>query len=198
VDGGTIRALMNGERRFSQAIADGDGISLVAAAADGAAAAQAVSAGARALVATRPLDDALAVPVLWRGDDGPWAALAANADACVLVAKAAGDDEEELARRYADVLELGLDCVVEVVDEEELERTLESLDPEVFLLSSRAAGSADPLERVLELLQDVPAGKLAIADVADVDDETLDELERAGVDAVIVRVDHLEELATRG
>ncbi|MGZ8694025.1 MAG: hypothetical protein ACXWYS_01160 [Gaiellaceae bacterium] len=189
---------MDGERRFSQAIADGDGISLVAAAADEAAAAQAVSAGARALVTTRRLDDALALPVLWRGEGGPQAALAANADACVLVAQAAGDDEEELAHRYADVLELGLDCVVEVVDEEELERTLESLDPEVFLLSSRAARSDDPLERVLELLQDVPAGKLAIAELADVDDETLDELERAGVDAVIVGVDRLDDLATRG
>jgi hypothetical protein len=188
---------MDGERRFSQAIADGDGISLVAHAADDAAAAQAVSAGARALVATSRLGDALALPVLWRGEGGPQAAVAANADACVLVAKAAGD-EEELAHRYADVLELGLDCVVEVVDEEELERTLESLDPEVFLLSSRAAGSDDPLERVLDLLQDVPAGKLAIADVTDIDDEMLDELERAGVDAVIVGVDRLDDLAARG
>src|SRR3954470_2348236 len=114
---------MDGERRFSQAIADGDGISLVAAAADPDAAAEAVSAGARAVVATRPLHgDDLTVPVLWRGDGGPRGAVEANADACVLVAAAAGDDDERLAHLYADVLELGLDCVVEVVDEEELER----------------------------------------------------------------------------
>jgi hypothetical protein len=190
---------MDGERRFSQAIADGDGISLVAAAADPAAAARAVSAGARALVATGRLDgDEVTVPVLWRGDGGPRAAVEANADACVLVAKAAGDDEEQLAHLYAEVLELGLDCVVEVVDEQELERALESLDPEVFLLSSRAARSDEPLERVLELLHDVPVGKLAIADLTDLDDETVDELERAGIDAVIVAGDRLDSLAARG
>jgi hypothetical protein len=190
---------MDGERRFSQAIADGDGISLVAAAGDPDAAARAVSAGATAVVATQRLDgEALAVPVLWRGEGGPRAAVEANADACVLVAQTAGDDEEQLAHLYADVVELGLDCVVEVVDEEELERALESLDPEVFLLSSRAAGSDDPLERVLELLHDVPAGKLAIADLRDLDDETLDELERAGIDAVIVAGDRLDVLAARG
>ncbi len=190
---------MHGERRFSQAIADGDGISLVGAAADGATAARAVSAGARALVATQRLHgDELAVPVLWRGEGGPRAALEASADACVLVAEAAGDDAEQLAHLYADVVELGLDCVVEVVDEEELEHVLESLDPEVFLLSSRAAGSDDPLERVLELLHDVPAGKLAIADLTDLDDETVDELERAGIDAVIVAGDRLDALAARG
>jgi hypothetical protein len=190
---------MDGERRFSQAIADGDGISLVAAAADPDAAARAVSAGATALVATRRLDGgAYAVPVLWRGDGGPQAALEANADACVVVAQAAGDDEEQLAHLYADVVELGLDCVVEVVDEEELERALESLDPEVFLLSSRAAGSDDPVERVLELLHDVPAGKLAIADLSELDDETLEALERAGIDAVIVAGDRVGALAARG
>src|SRR3954470_10173767 len=178
---------MRGERRFSQAIADGDGISLVAAAAHADAPAQAVSAGATALVATGRLDgEALAVPVLWRGEGGPRAAGEADADARVRVARTAGDDEEQLAHLYADVVELGLDCVVEVVDEEELERALESLDPEVFLLSSRAAGSDDPVERVLELLHDVPAGKLAIADLSELDDETLDALERAGIDAVIV------------
>ena len=42
-------------------------------------------------------------------------------------------------------------------------------------------------ERVLDLLSDLPAGKLAIADVGDVTEEQLVELERAGVDAVFVR-----------
>src|SRR3954468_9046930 len=189
---------MDGERRFSQAIAEGDGISLVAAAADPEAAAQAVSAGARALVATRPIDgDELAIPVLWRGEGGPRAAVEANADACVLGARTAGDDEEQLAHLYADVLELGLDCVVEVVDEEELERALESLDPEVFLLSSRAARSDDPLGRVLELLHDVPAGKLAVAELEALDVDIVDNLERAGFDAVIVPRGRLTELTSQ-
>ena len=51
-----------------------------------------------------------------------------------------------------------------------------------------AATEADePLEQVLELLSGVPAGKLAIAELADVTREQIAELERAGVDAVLVR-----------
>jgi hypothetical protein len=40
---------------------------------------------------------------------------------------------------------------------------------------------------VLDLLSDVPAGKLAIADVHGITQVEIDELERAGVDAVLVR-----------
>ena len=39
---------------------------------------------------------------------------------------------------------------------------------------------------MLDLLPDVPAGKLVIAELAAPTDEDVDELERAGVDAVIV------------
>ena len=69
--------------------------------------------------------------------------------------------------------------------EDELEEALERLDPELFVLAARDAD--DPLEHVLDLLSDLPAGKLAIADVGDVTQEQLAELERAGVDAVLVR-----------
>ena len=40
---------------------------------------------------------------------------------------------------------------------------------------------------MLDLLSDVPAGKLAIADIVGVTQAQIDELERAGVDAVLVR-----------
>ena len=51
-----------------------------------------------------------------------------------------------------------------------------------------AARDADnPVEHVLDLLSDLPAGKLAIADVGDVTKDQVAELERAGVDAVLVR-----------
>ena len=58
-----------------------------------------------------------------------------------------------------------LEVVVDVRDEEELELALEQLDPEIFLLVRRASSTSDddPLDAVLELLPDVPAGKLAIA-----------------------------------
>ena len=74
---------------------------------------------------------------------------------------------------------------MQVEREEELEEALERLDPELFVLAARDV--EDPLERVLDLLSDVPAGKLAIADVGDVTRVQIDELERAGVDAVLVR-----------
>jgi indole-3-glycerol phosphate synthase len=122
--------------------------------------------------------------VLSRAGGAPEDAHRWGADAWVLVASS-GDDER-LERLYAEVVDLGLDCVVEVGDEEELERVLERLDPEVFLLSARHDDDEDPLEQVLELLDDVPAGKLAVAEVGILDEETLAALERAGVDAVIV------------
>ena len=40
---------------------------------------------------------------------------------------------------------------------------------------------------MLDLLSDVPAGKLAIADLREITQPEIDELERAGVDAVLVR-----------
>ena len=84
-------------------------------------------------------------------------------------------------------VELGdsVEVVVQVAREEELEEALERLDPELFVLAARDVD--DPLEHVLDLLSDLPAGKLAIADVGSVTKEQLTELERAGVDAVLVR-----------
>ena len=59
-------------------------------------------------------------------------------------------------------------------------------DPEVFLLSVREDADDDPLAVVLELLQDVPAGKLAIAELRDATPDDVSELERSGMDAVLV------------
>jgi indole-3-glycerol phosphate synthase len=76
--------------------------------------------------------------------------------------------------------------VMEVRDEDELEAALDAHDPEIFLISPRDGGSADMLELALELLPDVPAGKLAIADVDVGDRDEVLQLERAGFDAVLV------------
>src|SRR5262249_60809650 len=106
------------------------------------------------------------------------------AAAWVLVA---GDcDEAQPVARYHEVVDLGLDCVVEVADEEELERVLEALDPEVFLLTPGDQRGEEALERVLELLEDVPAGKLAVADLTPYDEQEPPALERAGGDARVV------------
>ena len=69
------------------------------------------------------------------------------------------------------------------------------LDPEILLLSARAAREDEALEHVLGLLPDVPAGKLAIAELAVRTREEIVELERAGVDAVVVRAEDVARLA---
>jgi indole-3-glycerol phosphate synthase len=96
------------------------------------------------------------------------------------------EDHEPAQRRHDEALAAGLDCAVEVRSEEELERALELLDPEIFLLAPPQDDETERLEAVLELLAAVPAGKLAIADLAVTTEDEVYELERAGVDAVIV------------
>jgi hypothetical protein len=185
---------MRAERRFSQVIAEGDGISLVLAIDDAAALATAEEGGADAVVVSSVQAGAGELPVLVRAGASPDGALAAGADAWVLPAERTGD-LDRLGRLYEQVVAGGLDCVVEVVDEEQLAHVLERVDPEVFLLSSREHELEERLEEVLSLLHDVPAGKLAVADLGTVDRDTLGELERAGFDAVIVQAGALAELA---
>jgi hypothetical protein len=182
---------MTSARRFSQAISEGDGISVIAEVADAESARTAAGHGAEGLIVTRAvhgLRESTPLPILWRGEGPPSAARAAGADACLLEPGSLDyEGSEQLERLNLEASELGLDCVVRVRDEEELEAVLERLDPEILLLSGdRPDGDETPLDAVLRLLGDVPAGKLAVADVQVSDRNEIDELERAGVDAVIV------------
>src|SRR4051812_13070567 len=156
---------MPGFRRFSQAISEGDGISVIVPVSDPGSAGAADQQGAGALVLTGAIDglrDVTALPVLWRGGGGLGEAERVGADACVIVVEHAAEDGDLLERLHDEALELGLDVVVDVRDEEELELALERLDPEIVLLSSRDADEdQEALDRVLELLPDVPAGELA-------------------------------------
>jgi indole-3-glycerol phosphate synthase len=189
---------MIGQRRFSQAISEGDGISLIAPAADAEAAAAAELGGAEGVVLDANLPgvrDATGLPILWRLDASPAEALDAGADALLLAASSLEDDAEHVERRWQESHNIGLECVVEVRDADELELALERLDPEIFLLAPQETGDADdPLESVLDLLPDIPAGKLAIADVEVTTPDEIAELERAGVDAVIVASQNLAGL----
>lgn len=180
---------MTGSRRLSQALSEGDGISVLVHVADAGAAAAAEEQGAEGLVIDRlagGLRAATSLPILFRGQS-PDEAGRAEADGWVLVAGEHHDEGWELEERYARALGLGLECVVDVRDEEELELVLERIDPEIFLLSPREAeDDEEALDRVLELLPDVPAGKLAIAELGATTRDEVVSLERAGIDAVLV------------
>jgi len=184
------------ERRFSLAISEGDGISVIADVGDPESARAAAAQGAEAIVVGSEVGDLRAVtelPILWR-EGSPSEAALAGADAWLVAVGDAGEDGDWLARQHAEALGLGLDCVVEVRSEEQLELALERLDPEIFLLAARDGEDTDALSQALELLPDVPAGKLAVADVGVSSREQVDELERAGVDAVIVGTRNVAEL----
>ena len=105
--------------------------------------------------------DATELPILWCGGGTPDDAQRAGADAVLVVAEDARRRRRRArTRSRAHAAELGLDLVVSVSSEEVLERVLELHDPETFHLAT------DDLERALELLTDVPVGKLAIAEAA--------------------------------
>jgi hypothetical protein len=164
--------------RLSQAIAEGDGISVLVEVRDTSAAGNAEGQGADGLVVrggVGVVNTASQLPLLFLGAASE--ARAAAADAVVVPAEIAAWDAAS---------ELGLECVVRVEDADDLERALEELDPEVFLLSVEPDTTDDALEQLLELLHDVPAGKLAIAELRDATASDVAELERAGVDAVLV------------
>ena len=183
-------------RRFSQAISEGDGISVIAAVENADAARAAEEQRAEALVVRsdpRAVRHATALPILWRADVSLEEA-SQVADAYLLVYESL--DEERLEELHRQALDLGLDCVVDVRNEEELEEALDVADPEIFLLSPRDADGEDgPLEHVLDLLPSVPAGKLAIADLPLTTADEIAHLEQAGFDAVIVSARDIAALA---
>lgn len=176
-------------RRFSQAISEGDGISLIVEVADLEAARTAAAQGAEGVIVRRSIDglrESIELPILWRGQGRSSEAAAGGADAWIMRVTDDDGDGDALVAELAEAEELGLDSVVDVRSEAELELALERLDPEIFLFSVDPEDDADALQRALDLLPDVPAGKLAVAEVRVSGRDQVDELERAGVDAVIV------------
>jgi indole-3-glycerol phosphate synthase len=176
--------------RFSHAIAEGDGISVIAAVEDPDSARAAEEQRAEALVVRRDpaaVRSATSLPILWRAAVSLEQASAA-ADAVMLVFDTLDEDDGRLETLHERALALGLDCAVEVRNEEELEQALDRIDPEIFLLSPiEAEGDESALEVVLDLLAAVPAGKLSIAVLPLTTRDEIAELERAGMDAVIVQ-----------
>jgi indole-3-glycerol phosphate synthase len=186
------------ERRFSHAIAEGDGISVIAAVEDPDSARAAEQQRAEALVVRgdpRLVRAATSLPILWRAEV-PLEQAAEVADAVMLVFDGLDDDDGRLEELHALALKLGLDCAVEVRNDDEIEEALERVDPEIFLLSCAETERGETeLEAVLDLLAAVPAGKLAIADLPRTTPDEVQELERAGCDAVIVAAQDVSPLA---
>jgi indole-3-glycerol phosphate synthase len=184
-------------RRFSQAISEGDGISVIVEVDGPEAALDAEDAGAEALFVWSgqlsqlgAIRGATELPILFFYDGEKIDALE-GADACVVDVRR--DDEDWLGyveRTLGDRFELAF----RIATDEHLEFVLEKLDPEIFVLAeSNNRGQSSP-ERVLELLPDIPAGKLAIADIGTPTRDQVEELERAGVDGVIVGAGNVAEL----
>jgi indole-3-glycerol phosphate synthase len=177
--------------RLSQAISEGDGISVIPVL-EGEIeklAALAEKAGAEG-IAVRAGDVARArtttgLPILSRDGD-PAAVLDAGGHALVIEFQAA-ESEGKLEQLYARAFDLGLDCPVEVRAEDELEEALERVDPEIVLISEVGLDDDEEhLERTLDLLADVPAGKLVVSEAWVESREQVLALERAGVDAILV------------
>jgi indole-3-glycerol phosphate synthase len=111
-------------------------------------------------------------------------AAANGADAVLLIVRALDDDA--LASLHAEALALDLDPLVEVHNPEELERALQ-LDLTVIGINNRDLDSGEvDISRTFELMPDVPAGKTVVAESGISEPSQLDELDRVGVDAVLI------------
>ncbi len=111
-------------------------------------------------------------------------AKAAGADAVLLVVGAM--TSEELARLHREAHDLDLDAIVEIHDEEELDRALE-VDADVLGINNRDLEdfSVD-IQRTFDLLADVPAGKVVVSESGIQRRDQIEELEQVGVDAVLI------------
>jgi indole-3-glycerol phosphate synthase len=107
-----------------------------------------------------------------------------GADAVLLIVRALDDDE--LRRLSEEAEALDLDTLVEVHDAEELERALLA-GAEVVGINNRDLDEMTvDIETTYELMPDVPAGKTVVAESGISGREELEELDRVGVDAVLI------------
>jgi indole-3-glycerol phosphate synthase len=109
---------------------------------------------------------------------------AAGADAVLLVV--ATLESDELEQLYGEARALDLDCLVEVHEADELEAALE-VGADVIGINNRDLEDFTiDLSRTLDLLTDVPAGKTVVSESGINSREQVEELERVGVDAVLI------------
>jgi indole-3-glycerol phosphate synthase len=107
-----------------------------------------------------------------------------GADAVLLIVAALGDGD--LRALYQEARSIDLDVLVEVHDGEELERALEA-GAEVIGINNRNLDDMSvDIDTTFELMPDVPAGKTVVAESGISGREELAELDRVGVDAVLI------------
>jgi indole-3-glycerol phosphate synthase len=107
-----------------------------------------------------------------------------GADAVLLIVAALSD--ESLRALHQEARSIDLDCLVEVHDAEELERALEA-GAEVIGINNRNLDDMSvDIDTTFELMPDVPAGKTVVAESGISGREELEELDRRGVDAVLI------------
>jgi indole-3-glycerol phosphate synthase len=107
-----------------------------------------------------------------------------GADAVLLIVAALGDDH--LRSLYQEARAIDLDCLVEVHDAGELERALEA-GAEVIGINNRNLDDMSvDIATTFELMPDVPAGKTVVAESGISGRGELEELDRVGVDAVLI------------
>jgi indole-3-glycerol phosphate synthase len=111
-------------------------------------------------------------------------AKAVGADAALLVVGSI--DERDLATLHGLARDLDLDALVEVASAEELEVAL-AVDADVIGINNRdLTDFSVDTRRTFELLADVPAGKIVVSESGITGREQIEELEQAGVDAVLI------------
>jgi len=107
-----------------------------------------------------------------------------GADAILLIVAAL--DDSSLRLLHDEARGLDLDCLVEVHDERDLERAL-GVDCDVIGINNRNLRTLEvDLETTPELLTDVPAGKTVVSESGYSTREEFEEVDRIGVDAVLV------------
>jgi indole-3-glycerol phosphate synthase len=110
-----------------------------------------------------------------------------GADGVVLIARAFEDEDAVFTEMQSVAVHLGLDVVVQVEDEEQVDRVLELLDPDSFLIQNiRPDRDGADFEHTFSVLEEVPAGKVVLSEGGIRTRDQVAALESAGVDAAIL------------
>jgi len=108
----------------------------------------------------------------------------AGADAVLLIVAALSPNS--LKQLYLEAQELDLDVLVEVHSAEELDTALD-IDVDVIGINNRDLTDLSVnIETTFELLAEVPTGKTIVSESGFSEREQIEELERVGVDAVLI------------